>query len=378
MSLFAKPLKYPFSQEARLTSQKYARDLGVLADFLDRPENLFIVEAAEQRVYSALTHEEITLPSVRDEREVLIYPTARLIVEEIGNPQLRARQAEAESKSINKQLAQEEDQFVIDLCKSSLGWEVESAGGIHERAKLPPQIKTYDMRIRFENFLEVAPDFNAPEWKLVNRHVSNGWVLIRRRELNRLVSGRFKQIVLSGRLDIPRLPQRVIEVIDRIENEMKRHIRVAKPFKLEGQVNAAFPPCIQKLYDQSVSGRVNLTHIARFALAAFLLKIGMSEEDVNNVFDHSPDRHSRLIEYQVGHIATKKSKDSESQGYTPPGCKRLRVDRLCPVEDGETFDPLCEYILNPLSFYSTRAWEISNNVTNHSWYREKKEKKQSF
>lgn len=378
MSIFAKPLKYPFSQEARQTSQKYSRDLGVLADLLDQPENFFIVEAAEQRVYSALTVDEIKLPSFRDEKEVLIYPTARLIVEEIANPQLRARQAEAESKSINKQIAQEDDNFVIDLCKSSFGWDVESVGGLHERAKLPPQIKTYDMRIRFENFLEVAPDLHAEEWKLVNRFVVDGWTLIRRSELNRLVSGRFKQIVLSGRLDIPRLPERIVEVIERIETEMKKHIRTAKPFKIEGQVNSAFPPCIKKLYDDSISGRVNLPHDARFALAAFLLRIGMSESDVNEVFGHSPDKHSSLITYQVGHIATKKSMTSEDQGYFPTGCKKLRTNNLCPVAAGETFDPLCEYVLNPLGFYSTRAWEISKNVTNHSWYMEKKDKKQSF
>ena len=103
MSSFVQQLKYPFSQEARHTSQKFARDLGALADLLDTPENFYLIEAAEKRVYSALTHEEIELPNIRDEKEVLIYPTARLIVEEIANPQLRARQAEAESKSVNKQ-----------------------------------------------------------------------------------------------------------------------------------------------------------------------------------------------------------------------------------------------------------------------------------
>ncbi|MGY5859593.1 MAG: hypothetical protein RTU63_09495 [Candidatus Thorarchaeota archaeon] len=377
MSIFAKPLKYPFSQEARQTSQQYARDLGVLADLLDQPENAFIIEAAEQRVYSALIHEEIKLPSIHDEKEVLIYPTARLIVEEIASPQLRARQAEAESKSINKQLAHEDENFVIDLCKSSFGWDVESVGGLHERAKLPIQIKTYDMKIRFENFLEVAPDFHAEEWKLVNRYVDNGWTLIRRRELNRLVSGRFKQIILSGRLDIPRLPEQIVEVIERIETEMKNHIRVAAPFKIEGQVNSAFPPCIQKMYDDSISGQVNLSHDARFTLAAFLLRIGMSRDDVNAVFDHSPDRKDSLIDYQVRNIAEKRS-SSEEQGYFPTGCKKLRTNNLCPVAAGETFDPLCEYVLNPLGFYSTRAWEISKNVTNHSWYMEKKDKKQSF
>ncbi|TFG95258.1 hypothetical protein E4H12_13645 [Candidatus Thorarchaeota archaeon] len=377
MLSFVKQLKYPFSQEARQTSQKYARDLGALADLLDLQENFFIIEAAEQRVYSALTHDEVRLPQVRDEKEVLIYSTARLIVEEIASPQLRARQAEAESKSINKQLAHEDDQFVIDLCKSSFGWEVESMGDLHERAKLPSQIKSYDMKIRFENFLEVAPDFHAEEWKLVNRYVDNGWTLIRRRELNRLVSGRFRQIVLLGRLDIPRLPERLAEVIERIETEMKKYIRHVEPFKIDGQVNSAFPPCIQKMYDDSIGGNVNLSHDARFALAAFLLKIGMSREDVNEVFDHSPDRKDSLIDYQVRSIAEKKS-TSEVQGYFPTGCKKLQTNNLCPVSTGETFDPLCEYILNPLGFYSTRAWEISNNVANHSWYAEKKDKKQTF
>ncbi|MCK5265695.1 MAG: hypothetical protein KAR03_08810, partial [Candidatus Thorarchaeota archaeon] len=301
MSSFVQQMKYPFSQEARHTSQKYARDLGDLVDLLDRPENLYLIEAAEKRVYSALTHEEIELPNIRDEKEVLIYPTARLIVEEIANPQLRARQAEAESKSVNKQLANEDDQFAMDLCKSSFSWEVESMGGLSERAQLPIQIKTYDMKIRFENFLEVAPDFHAEEWKLVNRYVDNGWTLIRRRELNRLISGRFKQIVQLGRLDIPRLPQRLTEAVQRIETEIKGHIRQSEPFKIDGQINSAFPPCIQKMYDDSVSGQVNLSHVARFALAAFLLRIGMSEDDVNKVFGHSPDKDNRLIEYQVEH-----------------------------------------------------------------------------
>lgn len=378
MSSFVQPLKYPFSQEARHTSQKYARDLGDLVDLLDLPENLFIIEAAEKRVYSALTHDEIELPNLRDEKEVLIYPTARLIVEEIANPQLRARQAEAESKSVNKQLGKEENQFVIDLCKSAFGWEVESVGGLNERAKLPLQIKTFDMRIQFSDFLEVAPDFHAEEWKLVNRYIDNGWALIRRRELNRLVSGKFKQIVMFGRLDIPRLPGRLAEAVQRIETEMKGHIRQATPFKIDGQVNSAFPPCIQKMYDDSISGQVNLAHDARFALAAFLLRIGMSEDDVNRVFGHSPDKDNRLIEYQVDHIASKRSLTAEVQGYFPTGCKKLQTNNLCPVYGGVTFDPLCEYILNPLGFYSTRAWEVSKNITNHSWYAQKKDKKQFF
>jgi DNA primase large subunit len=239
-------------------------------------------------------------------------------------------------------------------------------------------MKTFDLKIRFENFLEVAPDFHAEEWKLINRYVDRGWTLIRQRELNRLISGKFKQIVLFGKLDIPRLPARLAEAVQRIETEIKGEIRQVTPLKIDGQVNAAFPPCMQKMYDDSISGQVNLSHDARFALAAFLLRVGMSEDDVNKVFGHSPDKDNRLIEYQVDHIASKRSMSSEEQGYFPTGCKKLQTNNLCPVYSGETFDPLCEYIINPLSFYNTRAWEVSKNITNHSWYAQKKDKKQFF
>ena len=380
MSSNFQELKYSFSPGARKASQRYARDLGDLVNFLDKPENHYLVEAAEKRIYSALTHEEIDLPNMRDEREVLIYPTARLIVEEISNPRLRALQAEAESKAVNKYLADEDSQFVIDLCAASFNWSVESLGGINERVKLPIDLRSFELKMHFEDFLEVAPDFHAEEWKLINRFVEDGRVYIRRRELNRLISGKAKQIILDGHLDLPKMPRRLTEAVQRIEAEMKTRIRQVEPVKLTGQVVSAFPPCIQKMYDDSISGQVNLPHDARFALAAFLLRIGMSEDEVNNVFGHAPDRNTRLIEYQVDHIASKRSSrgDPEDSGYVPTGCKKLQTNNLCPVYLGITFDPLCEYVMNPLAFYNTRVWEIANNVTSHSWYAQKRDKKQSF
>lgn len=380
MSSTFQELKYSFSPRARQASQRYARDMGALVNLLELPENHYIIEAAERRIYSALTHEEIEFPILRDEKEVLIYPTARLIVEEIGNPRLRALQAEAESKAVNKYLANEDAKFVVELCTSSFGWEIEPMADLTKRAKLPINLRSFDFKIRFENFLEVAPDFHGDEWKLINRYVDRGWVYVRRRELNRLISEKVRRIIVEGKLDIPKLPRRLTEAVQRIEAEMKTSIRQAEPFKLTGQITSAFPPCIQKMHDDSISGQVNLPHDARFTLAAFLLRIGMTEAEVNKVFGHSPDKDSRLIEYQVEHIASKKPSraDVETTGYTPTGCKKLQTNNLCPVYLGLIFDPLCEYILNPLAFYATRAWEISKGITDHSWYSQKKDKKQSF
>ncbi|MFW9975617.1 MAG: hypothetical protein ACFFDQ_10150 [Candidatus Thorarchaeota archaeon] len=371
-------LKYPFSAQARQASQKLARDLGVLVDLLERPENHNIVEEAEKRVYAALTQNPIRYPAMDNEKDVLIYPTSRLIVEELGLPQLRALQAEAESKEANRQLGNEKNDFVIDLCESSFNWKIDSMGKLSERSELPLLLRTFELKIRFENYLEVAPSFHSDEWNLINRYLDKGWVLIRRSELDRLISGKFRQLIIDGRFDIPKMSQRLIEAVQRIEDKTKGRIRKSEPMKMTETIASAFPPCMQKLHDDSVRGDVNLSHDARFALAAFLLKIGMDENEVQKVFSSSPDKNISLIEYQVRHIAKKRSMGVDVEGYTPPGCRKLQVNNLCPVYLGSTFDPLCEYILNPLAFYQTRAWELSKGLQDHSWYSRKRDKKQNF
>jgi DNA primase large subunit len=375
MSSRIQVLRYPFSLEARSATQEFARDIGELVKFLGRPDNEYIIEEAESRVYSALTQSEIRISNTDDRRDVLIYPASRLIVEEIGTPRLKEYQAEAESKAVNKYLGQESDTFVMKLAQSTFGWDVVSFGDITQRAKLPILLRSYEFRIRFEDYLEVAPDFHSVEWKLVNRHVDNGYVPIRQSELNRLISGKFKQLIIRSIMDAPPLPARMIEAVQRIESEFKTKVVQTEPIEITDQVTTAFPPCIAQIHEDSIQGK-NLPHEARFALASFLLKIGMKEDEVKSIFKPAPDFVSSLAEYQVHHIARK----SAGEGYTPPGCKKMQGNSLCPVYLGTTFDPLCEYVLHPLFFYRTRAWEMTrpNPITDHAWYARKMRKRQNF
>lgn len=366
-------LRYPFSIEARSASQKLARDVRTLIQILEKPVNSQVVDEAEERVHAALMQSEIKIPRTNAEEAVLVYPTARLIVEMIGNPRLKEYQAEAESKAVNKHLSTEKEPTVIDLCKSSLGWTVESAGSESQRAKLPLILRSFNFRIRFEDYLEVAPSFHSEKWKLINRHLDSGWVPIRRSELDRLISGRVKQLILQSTMDVPKLPMRLTEAVQRIEAEITTRIQAREPIKITGDVTTAFPPCISQMYQDSLQGK-NLSHDARFALASFLLKIGMTNEDVMGVFKAAPDFVQNLAQYQVRHISSK----SAGEGYTPPGCKKLQGNSLCPVYLRTASDPLCTYILHPLAFYETRLWEISKDITDHSWYARKKKKRQSL
>jgi DNA primase large subunit len=366
-------LRYPFSVEAREVSQKQAHDVESLVTLLETVGNEYIIEEAENRVIAALDQSDIPLVNNNDDRDLLIYPTSRIIVEKIADPRLKEYQAEAESKAANRHLENEKDDIVLHLCKSSFGWQVESTGKPVQRANLPLWLRTFDFRMRFEDFLEVAPEFHQSPWKLVNRYLDAGWLPVQGIELKRLMSGKFKQLILTSRLEVRTLPARLTEAVQRVESELRGKIKMTQPVKITESIITAFPPCIRQMHEDSVRGK-NLPHEARFALAAFLLKIGMNQQEVLGVFKSSPDFISSLAEYQVRHISSK----SGGEGYTPPGCRKLQGNGLCPVYQGVEYDSLCEYVKHPLGFYKTRAWEITKGIENHSWYAVKRKKQQSF
>lgn len=366
-------LRYPFLSEARRASQKIARDIGALVTVVEEPSGNYVIREATKRVFAALNQEEITTVNTNDNRDFLIYSTARLIVESIGDNRLKQYQAEAESKAVNKHLGGESDDFVIDIAQDSFHWAVQPLGKGKSKSELPQYLQSFDMMMSFVSFLEVAPRFHSDEWKLVNRVVREGLVPVRRSELHRLISEKFKVTILQSNLTLPKLPSNLALAVQQVESELSGKLKKTEPIKFSETTITAFPPCIAQMHAESLEGR-NLSHEARFTLASFLLKIGMSEADVLGVFRPAPDFVRGLAEYQVKHIASK----SGGEGYTPPSCRKLQGNSLCPVYLGSTYDPLCEYISHPLGFYETRAWEITKGIKDHSWYARKRKKVQSF
>ncbi len=366
-------VKYPFSTEARDASRRLANDVKKLVNLLEDEKNEYIIEEAEARILAAIDQVELKATSRGDSHDVLVYPTSRLIVEKIDVPRLREYQAEAESKAVNKHLGGEKSKFIMNLSQSSFGWNIESLGSAVERVNMHELLRRYEYRITFENFLEVAPSFRSPEWKLVNRMIQAGWVYISKSELTRLISGKFKQLILRGHLDVPELPGRLTQAVQRIETEIRGKIRKSAPLELTETLTTAFPPCVAMMHADSSRGK-NLPHEARFAIASFLLRIGMDVEEVIAVFKAAPDFARASAGYQVRHIASK----GGGKGYDPPGCRKMQTFGLCPVYLGEVFDPLCEYVLHPLGFYETRAWETTKGITNHSWYASKRKRKQKL
>ncbi|MCL2549833.1 MAG: DNA primase regulatory subunit PriL, partial [Methanimicrococcus sp.] len=99
-----------------------------------------------------------------------------------------------------------------------------------------------------------------------------------------------------------------------------------------------FPPCINKALSNVREG-INLAHSMRFAMVSFLSNIGMSADDIVNVFNVSPDFSEEKTRYQVEHIA--------GNQYKTPSCATMQTYGNCTGQNN-----MCSKIRHPLSYYS--------------------------
>ncbi|MFW9849728.1 MAG: hypothetical protein ACFFF4_11335, partial [Candidatus Thorarchaeota archaeon] len=334
MSTRLQLLRYPFSNESRQATQRVARDIGSLINIVEDADDNYIVREATNRIFSALEQKEIITVNTNRDSDLLIYQTARLLVEKIGDNRLKQYQAEAESKAVNKHLGNEQDDFIANLCRDAFNWNIEFISRRDYDITLPSHLQNYDAQMEFQNFLEVAPRFHSNEWKLVNRYVEDGRVPVRKSEIYRLMSEKFKVLILNSTIQVPPLPKNLTHAVQQIESELRTKLKKTEPIEFTTKTVTAFPPCIAAMHADAVDGK-NLSHEARFALAAFLLKIGMTQEEVLGIFKPAPDFVRSLAEYQVRHIASK----SGGEGYTPPSCRTLQGNSLCPVYLQITTDP---------------------------------------
>jgi len=331
--------RYPFLPEAREYLSAYGFTLENLAD----PAYSKILDLAFTRVKNALERGENVEPleEVNHEDVLASYALAVALVAASGDRFLARRFALAEAslaqRFLNQALEEGDVGEVLEIARK-LGMDVEPeeevVGGVH-----------YGYSIGVADYLKGASAFNDPNWKLVNRVVREGRVLIEARELTRLMRDRVEA--------------RVLEALSRVEEE-----GVKLPPKLEALVNqlksmlperrideerikatakpAAWPPCMKAIYSKLVSGE-SVSHFANFALASFLLNAGVPPEEVVSIYSRRSDFDERVARYQVEHIAGRRGSRTR---YTTPSCGKMRTNGLC-IEDGK----ICGGVKNPLTYY---------------------------
>jgi len=326
--------KYPFLEE----SKEYIKEDGPSFEELIQ-DSLWGVarKRGKERVIQTLSEGRVQIRNIEEEieqeEELFSYPIARMLVSSVGDEYLLRRYTLGEAERVKEELLRESEERILQLA-SRLGFDAD---------------KNKDgLSIHFTDYLESTERLRSSEWKLVNQDLRTGRVFLKKRRFVRILKEKVSAVISEG-LPAP-TSDMILEKFDSELQEIKEKLESVRT-RIEdvdmGEVETElFPPCIKKLLGGQKEGE-NLSHEGRFALTAFLKKVGLSEDEIIDIFREAPDFDVELASYQIQHIIGEIS----GTEYNPPGCDVMKTNGIC-------FDPdsLCEqdWMTHPLSYYSIK------------------------
>lgn len=339
--------KYPFIPKAL----EQVRDLDLtLADLTSHPLRS-VVNRAVAYIKAAMSGSEPPPLSVDSEEEVLAFAVTLILLKAIGDRALTRKFAVIFSRRAGRFLASEE------LGKLAY---VLSEVGVKARV-LQTKVHGYPIAVHVLSYLENAPE-RAGRWKLVHRLVEGGWVYVSKLEAARLGEEALRKFIEKKveeiKLDSTSIPDALFKLVEGLSVEWSANVKKFKGrwmLEAPGVSEDAFPPCIRAIIEDLKAGK-NVPHSARFALASFLLNVGMGVDEVLDVFRAAPDFNEKIARYQVEHIAGMRGSGKK---YSPYKCDNMRTLGLCVAECG---------VKHPLQYYwkalrKLRAAPPSRNPT---------------
>ncbi|MCS4541702.1 MAG: DNA primase large subunit PriL [Euryarchaeota archaeon] len=328
--------KYPFTREA----SGYVAQLNINpVDLITERAYLNTRERGKARVFESLEFGLIQNKSSEHLTELLSYPFARIIVSLVNDRYLIRRYALAEAKRAYGFLINEDTNRLLEIAQRTFGLNVRL---VEENLTLPFIFKMY-----FTDYLNLTENLRAIEWKLINRLLVKGHVLLRKREFARLISENLKRKTereLPLKLDrkLEAHYENIVQEVHRVLIERKPSMEVFLPKKAEIQSS---PPCMKSLLGAVQAGE-NVPHQGRFAITAFLLNIGMKIDEIIQLYSAFPDFDEKKTRYQLEHICGLHGSHIK---YAPPSCSTLKTFNLCLDPD-----ELCQRIKHPLTYYKLK------------------------
>ncbi len=328
--------KYPFVAEAA----GYVRKLDLTLDSLS--EQMFAVplDRAEQRLNEAISNGIVSSTSQDDEIEILSYPIAILLVAALDDNRIARRYALAESKRETELLRREITSVLLHIASTTFDWRIRS--DTSETA-----YSLHSFWLSMKDYLRNAIRIRDSHWKLTNRLLERGQVRVTRDDVARLLEEELGSRILQ-RTSGPNLQSPVFlkERLDRIRSLAYERLGNGKSEEMPRVVVInAIPPCMKTLYDSLSSGK-SIPHVGRFALTSFLVNIGVSQEDIMQLYKAASDFNEGKTRYQVQHISRSRG---ENRPYIPPKCSTLKTHGLCISPE-----KICSEVRHPLSFYRRR------------------------
>ena len=325
-----------------LASPRYAR-------VLDRGEER-IAEAILEGVVGERASGDIASRPVDDGFtpaiiDVLSFPVALMFVTAVDDFYLARRFALAEARRVHGLLRREREARVALMGRDEFGWRMRPV-----QREVDGQ--AYGFELHFVDYLRNASSFREDKWKLVNRLMGSGYVLLTSAEAARLLQVEVERLVLDlvtrhGKISLPEAHRERVGRIAKLFEEHRAGIS-GEALPAEVLVNA-FPPCMRRAFEGLTSGR-RASHMERFALSSFLVNSGMDLDRIVRLFVSVTDFDERLTRYQIEHIAGLRGGRTR---YTPPSCSTLRTHSVC-----HNPDDLCRRINHPLSYYRSRVRDL--------------------
>lgn len=326
--------KYPFLKE----SQTYIGAISSsLEHYLESTGGRVAIREAMLMLEHALSFsgkETPSIPEIPPEKEAVMtiiatYPVSRIMVSCAQDRMLIERLVRYQAWVVFAFL-QDEEPEIKRFIRRSIG--------------LPET----GMDISVIDYIPVASRMAEERWRLVNRVVEKGKVRIRPEEYDEIVRERLRYIMSRNLpLKVPsRICDQVRPAIERIKAEWQK--KVLEEF---GQVEeSAFPPCMQAILG-ALTGHGHLTHMARFAVTAFLHNIGMDNTRIIELYGSVPNFDLRKTLYQVEHIS---GRGGTSNEYISPLCATMRTHGICVHPDS-----ICSRVTHPLSYYKLKKRDLN-------------------
>jgi len=321
--------KYPFLAE----SGQYLKDKGFsLEQFGKDPDLKPILDKALNRIEVATTgkiyrSEDANLEEL--DLEVFSFLLAVILLKLSGMNTLIRRFSLAEARRAEKYLERD----LADLSnktKEELATRI-----IKELFSIEIQKRDDFFVIPVSAYLKHSVNFHEREWKLINRRVDKGRVILTPHETVRLIRKELDNYIAS-KIRSAGTPS----MIETLKKPVERLVSLSKKFYVPKVVSTEFPPCIKHAIDVLDRGE-NLSHSGRFLLGTYLLGVGQTVEQIAPLFKNAPDYNERITMYQLNHLRGSSGSGTE---YKCPSCERVKSKDLCYA----TSD--CDGIINPIQF----------------------------
>ena len=330
--------KYPFLREAVGLVDVINLSLEDLSD----PSHAKVLDRAEERVSQAILKGKADSALGDPPTELLAFPVANMFINVLAEDFLDRRYALSEAVRVNGLLTSESDERIAKMARTEFSWTL-------RRVRESIDGRMYGFEVHFEDYLRNASSFREPKWKLVNRLMRGGYVLLTKPEVVRLLQEEVQRRVYGfvsrhTKLRMPDLLQARVDAISKLLDENRSKFSASDlPSEV---IMEALPPCIARAFEGLMTGR-RAAHMERFALTSFLIHAGMEIDDIVKLFVSVTDFDEAFTRYQIEHIAGLRGGRTR---YTPPTCSTLRTHGVCINPDR-----LCQYVKHPLSYYRIKV-----------------------